>query len=258
MSEGGLFCIPYQVQRPGETPEQMEARNKRILDVLCDHPHWYGAPMEKEKIRESAAWMLTHPEHVKYEIWLRGKHVGMLHLSRILPGVDALLHFALDGVSPLTVRGLIWKFLGSVCFGQLDLQRVSFEVPEHIPTLIKFMRAKLDFRLEGELDLEGNPLGKHLGDTLKSPKLSGKLHMVEPYPSIARLGSRRERAFWDGEQFRDVILLRLLRAEFDQLDSLRRADSRADEPLQEPSVVPRSEASRILPTDPPGPSEAPG
>lgn len=256
MSEGGLFCIPYQVQRPGETPEQMEARNKRILDVLCDHPHWYGAPMEKEKIRESAAWMLTHPEHRKWEVWLGGRQVGMLHLSRILPGVDALLHFAFDGISLLSVRSLIWNFIGKVCFGQLGLQRVSFEVPEHIPTLARYMRAKLRFLYENELSLEKAPLGEYLAEHLKTKK-AGRFHMDDPYASLARLGSRREQAHWDGTQFRDVLLLRLLKTEYESA-SPRRADSRTDEPSQEPSVESVPEASRIFPSHPPGPSEAPG
>lgn len=236
MTEGKLFCIPYQMQRPGETPEQAGARASLILDRMVEHPFWFSTPMDHAAIRESAAWLLTHPEHQKHEIWLGGRLVGMILLSRLSPGVDALLHFTLFGVSLLSARTLLWNFIGHHCFGTLGLQRVSFEVPEHVTTLAKFMRSRLAFRYEGEVCLDSTPFAGHLIEHLRDKRKAGRWHMTDPASSLAKLGARREASHWDGERYRDVLLLRLLKSEYDA-HSTPRADSQATEPTppEEPS-----------------------
>jgi hypothetical protein len=173
----------------------------------------------------------------------------MILLSRVTPGVDALLHFTLWGCSLLSVRSLLWNFIGSYCFGELGLQRVSFEVPEHVTTLAKYMRSRLAFRGEGELSLDGAQFAGHLVSYLKDKKRSGKFHMQDPEPALARLGARREHAHWDGTVWQDVLLLRLLKAEY-LTHSTPRADSQATESPDPESYVARREASSLPAADP--------
>lgn len=245
VQSGRLFAVPYEIQRAGETPEAAGARASVILSRMCEHPFWFSTPMEQAQIRESAAWLLTHPEHIKHEIWMGGRLVGMILLSRVTPGVDCLLHFTLFGISLLAARSLLWNFLGTYCFGELGLQRVSFEVPEHVTTLAKFMRSRLCFRFEGELSLDRVPFAGHIVEHLKAPAKAGRFHMADPEISLAKLGSRRESAHWDGTQWRDLLLLRLLKTEH-VAHSTPRADSQAteDTPHQEPHVA-RIEAGRL-------------
>lgn len=247
VQSGRLFCVPYEIQRPGESTEAAVARAGVILDHMVAHPVWFATPMEQSAIRESAAWLLTHPEHQKFEIWLGGKLVGMILLSRLVPQCDVLLHFTLFGISLLSARQLLWNFLGTHCFGTLGLQRVSFEVPEHVTTLAKFMRSRLAFRYESELDLDRVPFAGHLVEYLKDKKQAGRFHMQDPATALAKLGSRRECIYWDPQAgvWRDMLLLRLLKAEY-LAHSTPRADSQATEsPVSEPSSHARTEASAV-------------
>lgn len=263
-TDNKLFAIPYEMQRAGETPETAGARSGIILDRMCEHPFWFSTPMERAQIRESAAWLLTHPEHLKWEVWCGGQLSGMILLSRLTPGVDALLHFTLFGASLMGFRKLLWRFIGKVCFEELGLQRVSFELPENAETLVAFFRQRLAFRYEGELNLRGGAFGKyvatHLEDRGTSRKAApaGQFHTQIPETALARLGSRREAAHWDADSkvWRDLLLLRLLKSEY-LAHSTPRADSQAteDSPYQEPHVA-RSEASRLPADDAPRPSGA--
>src|SRR5439155_296589 len=73
------------------------------------------------------------------------------------------------------------------------------------------------FRLEGEEMAEQHPL------------VTEKLNPYVPNgPTwVARLGSRRERAFWNSEtkQWVDLLRLRLLRSEYEQIATAGEADA---------------------------------
>lgn len=241
VSAGRLFAIPYQWARPDESPAQVNERNRVILDHLCAHPMWFAAGLPPEELRATSAWLLTHPQHRLWEVWLGGKMVGMLALSRITPGVDCLLHYTMWGCSLLSARALLQNFLGHV-FDTLGLQRISFEVPEHVKGLVGFMRNRLGFRYEGEALCEKHPAVVYL----KSPK-SGRLHMPDAELFIARQGSRRESSHWDGTRFRDMLLLRLIKSEYDVAARSLSTESRGtpDSPPQESSGEPRLEARAV-------------
>ena len=206
-SAGNLFCVPYVFQREGETPEHAGARGGAILDQMVAHPMWFaaGAP---DDIRAQSAWLLTHPEHLKWEVWFGGKLTGMIVLSRVTPKVDALLHFTFFGCSLFAARQLLWNFLG-YAFETLDLQRISFECPEHVKGLTVFMREKLCFLYEGELSCKEHRITQFL----QSGK-AGIYHTAHAPMWLAKQGARREHAHWDGKRWRDILLLRLLKSEW--------------------------------------------
>lgn len=204
--EGGrLFAIPYRLDFGGIE------KNTAILDHMVEHPLWFAASMPPDEIRIASAWMLTNPEFIKYEVWLGGKLVGMLLVSDIIPKVDALFHFTFFGVSLLSARKLLLNFIGHI-FETLDIQRISFEVPEHVKGLERFARMKLGFRFEGEDSCAEHPVVKFL-----QSKDAGRLHAADAQIWVARQGSRREAAHWDAKtgRYRDIILLRLLKREWE-------------------------------------------
>lgn len=211
-SAGKLFCVPYVFQREGETPEHAGARGGAILDQMVAHPMWFAAGAPSEGIREQSAWLLTHPEHWKWECWLGGRLVGMIVLSKITPKVDALLHFTFFGTSLFSARQLLWNFLG-YAFEHLDLQRISFEAPEHVKGLVTFMREKLCFLYEGEVHSREHRIAQFLASNK-----AGIYHTAAAPMWVAKQGSRREHAHFDGKQWRDILLLRLLRSEWSSHD----------------------------------------
>lgn len=200
----GFQVIPF-----GVLPLKAE-RLEKLLAHMCDKPGWFNHPMTADEIYATSLMTLADATVWKWEIWRGGEFAGMLILDRLSPKVDALFHFTLfPGIPLFGLQKLLADFLG-YAFQQFDLQRVSVEVPEHHPKLIRFFRQRLGFKYESELHLEGHSLVELMGGK-DARRLN--LHMTEPVPWLARLGSRREHAHWDGQQYRDLILLRLLRSE---------------------------------------------
>lgn len=202
MIEGGrLFCIPYDMTRgPAE-------KNTILLNHMVDHPMWFSGPLSKEEVRVNSAWMMTDPSFFKYEIWNGGRMAGMLVLSRVVAPVDALFHFTFfgtqaSGVSLFGAKTLIKNFL-AYAFEEFGLRRISMEIPEHYPTLIKFARQKLGFRYEAE------------GNDVRFKRLRPKAEFEDPSAraALALHGSRKEGAHYNPKtgEWGDVILLRLFR-----------------------------------------------
>jgi hypothetical protein len=202
VSGGNLFAVPFNPYIG--PPEKLTV----ILDHMCAHPLWFAAPMTPEAIRKDCAGYLADQSNMKWEVWLGGRLVGMVLLTRIVPRVDALLHFTFFGISLFSTRKLLWNLMGHI-FEELDLQRISFETPESVKGLVAFARSKLGFRYESELNCSNHPLVAFL----KSHD-AGRFHAADAPTWIAKQGSRREAAHWDGKKWRDVALLRLRRDEF--------------------------------------------
>lgn len=200
VSGGNLLAVPYDIQRGGIE------KSSRLLDHMCEHPMWFASSLTPEEIRVNAAWMLTNNEYHKWEVWDGGRLVGMLLLNRIIVPVDALFHFTFFRAQNLfAARKLVQNFLG-FAFEQFGLRRISMEVPEHYPTIIRFSRQKLGFKYEGELDLERfQKIKTHLTSDNESMRAA-----------VALYGSRREGAHWNPktEAWSDVVLLRLTREEY--------------------------------------------
>ena len=133
--------------------------------------------------------------------------VGILLLTRVVAKLDALAHFAffdrhLAGKRPLVQKMLSW------CFEQLELRRISVEIPEHLGPLIRFAR-HLGFRYEGEALAAQD---QHI-QRLEIPKRKGGGSFNNAAMWGAKFGSRKEQMHFDGSQWRAVVCLRLLREE---------------------------------------------
>lgn len=240
ISGGRLFAIPY-VWNQGR-PE----KNTQLIDHLCEHPMWFASSLTKEEIRINAAWMATDPAQMKWEVWNGGRLAGMLFLTRVTPPVDALFHFTFfgaekSGVSLFGAKKLIVNFLG-YAFEQFNLRRISMEVPEHYPILIRFARQKLGFRYEAE------------GELARFSRLRPKGSEADPsmMAAFALHGSRKEGVHWNEktDKWEDIILLRLLRSEF---EARRSSDLTTRETPSEVSDVVRLQASPVLSADTPRP-----
>lgn len=121
---------------------------------------------------------LTDPRNAAVEVWQNDTLCGILLVDRIDPGVDARCHLVFFD-DDLASKTLFVREFVRRCFATWDLERLTLEVPSHMTTLIGFARKKLDFGYEGGT----------------------------PRPSL------RERGYFDGESWRDVAALRVLRTE---------------------------------------------
>lgn len=216
-----LMLVPLDLTAPNA-----EAKLQRILGAAQENPQWFGVESTAEDRLQSAYWLLTNPQHLTWEVWRGGELVGILLLWRIIPKVDALLHFVFFDRDLVGKVRLIRKFL-RYCFEELGFQRISFEVPEtpappfvraqgfgkttrkaRNNTLVSFARRKLSFRFEGEDAVKQHPL---VAELERATGGSG------PQMWVAGVGSRRERAYWSEGRWIDVICLRLLAPEFREL-----------------------------------------
>lgn len=209
ISGGRLFCIPYIWNRNGGTESDV-AKNALLIEHLVEHPMWFASSLSPEEVRMNAVWMACDNSFFKYEVWNGGRLAGMIILSRVVAPVDALFHFTFfgsqsSGVSLFGAKKLIWNFLGSA-FETFGIRRISMEIPEHYPTLIRFCRQKLHFRYESE------------GNCDRFEKLKPRLRddSVSMQAAIALHGSRKEGAHFNSKtgKWEDLILLRLTEAEY--------------------------------------------
>jgi RimJ/RimL family protein N-acetyltransferase len=163
------------------------------------------------------AALVTDVNNVVWVTYTDQALTGMVVLTRIQPRVDALLHFMFLDKDLVSKRTLL-KNLIAHCFRDLGFNRLSMEVPEGV-RLERFARKVLGFRLEGESRPRNPELPKALTDNW-----------------VARQGSRREGAYFDGTDWKDVLLLRLLAREW-----VGEGTECRSEPEQEPQPPPLSE-----------------
>ena len=173
-----------------------------ILDELVARPQWMNIPMSSEDLRGHYAHHLTNPANGVFEVWQGGTLVGILTLHGIVPGMEAVLHFVFFDGNLVGKRTLLKQFIAK-CFRDFHFRRLVMQIPEDVETLIRFARAKLGFRYEGEAVVTGHPALAALG-------------MENPHVWIARQGSRKEQAHWSGDRWVDVIRLRLLASECEE------------------------------------------
>jgi hypothetical protein len=197
-----LLAVPFQ-------PFQINERTaKCLLDGMLSVPAIFTTPGTVEERRILIASVLSDPLNRVWLVWNGGTLTGTLILTHISPQVDAQCHFVFFDRVLLGRKALLWNLMGRV-FQELNLQRLTVEVPEFLTPLYKFARKKLMFRLEGEGVAEQHPL------------VVQKLNPYVPNgPTwVARLGSRRERAYWnpETETWVDLLRLRLLRSEYEQI-----------------------------------------
>jgi hypothetical protein len=139
--------------------------------------------------------MLTDPCNVIWASYSGKTLTGIIFLSRVVPHIDALLHFLFLDKNLVSKRKLLQGII-RLCFTEFGFNRLSMEVPEGV-RLERFARRTLGFQLEGS-DRPRNPeVPKSLTDDW-----------------VARQGSRRQASHFDGTVWKDVLLLRLLACEW--------------------------------------------
>lgn len=197
---GQFLAVPFRFD------ERRAAINETLLTGCLNLPLLFSLPgNEQERKLAVAAW-LTDPNAFNWEVWFHGTLVGILGVTRVAYGLDALAHLAFFDRQLLGRRQLVLTMM-AWCFRELRLQRLSVEIPEHIPALIRFVRVKLGFRYEGE------------GLAAKHPEVRAltERRINGPERWVAKFGARRERCHWDGTGWQDLITLRILKEEFDAI-----------------------------------------
>ena|SRR5256712_4741876 len=199
VGSGQYLAVPYD---PFSTKAE---HNEAILNGCVNLPNLFPLPGTVEERKVIIASWLTKPEHLFWTVWSCGNVVGVLGLSRIIVGLDALAHLAMFDRQLWSRRALVLKMI-AWAFSELRLQRLSVEIPDHLEPLVRFCRAKLGFRYEGEVLAAQHP--RVLG--LEAERING------PARWVARWGARRERMHYDANgTLHDLVCLRLLREEFE-------------------------------------------
>jgi hypothetical protein len=225
--------------------------NTALLDAFVAFPEFLAYPHEPAQARVLGAALLTDPKHIVFGTYSGPDLTGVIMLTRVAPRMDALVHFMFLDRDLVGKRKLLRNFIG-FCFTDLGFQRLSMEVPDiKVPNeeggksrglrLERFARKALGFRLEGETRDRPRELPKALDNRW-----------------MARQGSRRESAYFDGSEWHDVILLRLLASEWvgtgeSEEAECRKPHSRSLPPLPDSSSAPRSEAEGPVTPKPPSP-----
>jgi hypothetical protein len=187
-------------------------RNVKILDAFVQHPEFLTYPCDEETARRVGIEMFTSPNHITYEAWKGQEFLGGMVLTRIVPRVDALLHFLFIDKDLVGKRKLLQNFIG-FCFTELGFNRLSMEAPEG-HRVERFARRVLNFRYEGESRPRNPELPKSLDDVW-----------------VARQGSRVEKAYFDGTAWTDILRLRLLASEWGGVEE-REAECQHQSPQQ--------------------------
>lgn len=169
--------------------------NTALLDAFVAHPEFLSYPYPPNVARVVAATLVTDPSNVVWATYDNATLTGLVILTRIVPKVDALLHFLMIDQNLAGKRKLLKNLLG-YCFTDMGFHRLSMEVPEGT-RLERFARKALSFRFEGEI-------------RDRPPELSKALDNIW----MAKQGSRRESSYFNGETWSDVALLRLLASEW--------------------------------------------
>lgn len=165
-----------------------------LLDEFVAHPEFLTYPLPPDQARAVGADLMGNPANIVWSTYNDRDLTGCVILTRIVPRVDALLHFLFLDKDLASKRKLLNNIL-AYCFADLGFNRLSMEVPEGV-RLERFARKVLGFRLEGETRDRNPELPKCLDNRW-----------------VARQGSRREQAYFNGTGWSDVLLLRLLACE---------------------------------------------
>lgn len=195
------------VALPFDPLTQTEATAQKLLDGMVASQNIFPVPGTLEERTVLIASILSDPRNRVWTVWRGADLCGVLLLTDIVPRIDAHCHFVFFDHQLLGRKTLIRNVIGKA-FKDLDLQRLTVEIPEHLTPLIRFVQRRLSFKSEGEALAAAHPL----------------LGKVSPYVAnaaqwAARLGSRKERAFWraDTNEWVDCVRLRLLRSEYEEV-----------------------------------------
>jgi len=173
-----------------------------LLDAFVAHPEFLAYPYPSDIARMIGANLLADENNLIWASYDTKKLTGVVIFTQVVPRVDALMHFLFLDQNLAGKRKLLRGIL-DYYFRDLGFRRVSMEVPDrkgrkHEQTrLERFARKALGFRLEGEIRDRHPDLPKSLTNDW-----------------VARQGSRREQAYYDGSAWSDIVLLRVLASEW--------------------------------------------
>lgn len=196
--EVGLICAPYVWDRPANL-----LNNTALLDVFVAHSFFCQTPLTPEEQRVQGAWLVTNPRHLPFGIWRGGDLVGLIILTDVVPGVDALMHFLFIDGKMKSKRTILIEFMG-MAFHQLGFERLTMHAPDFKGGYLDFLRVKLGFRFEGE------PMA---AEHLEAQKLAPPGQ--RPHVWLARFGSRRERTHFHDGAWHDTLCVRILKPEYE-------------------------------------------
>jgi hypothetical protein len=199
-----------------------------VLDEFVAHPEFLNYPAPPEQARQIGASLLTDPNNLIWTCYNGKDLTGLVILTRIVPRVDALVHFMFVDKELASKRKLLRNLIG-FWFKDLGFNRLSMEVPEGV-RLERFARKVLYFKLEGEIRPRNPELPASLSDNW-----------------VARQGSRRESSYFDGAVWKDIVLLRLLASEW--VGDTREVPCQSEPlPVQQPqsSVAPSEDSSEVV------------
>jgi hypothetical protein len=93
---------------------------------------------------------LTALDAMAFEVWKDDRLVGILYITDIVAGHDAMAHFNFWDKDLRGKAGIINSAIDSFVFsGDLNLHRLTIQVPTWMKSLCRFVERKLDFQLEG-------------------------------------------------------------------------------------------------------------
>lgn len=196
-TDARFLVVPFDIHR-GD-PDRFSV----ILDFLCAHPDWVTVPCSETDRRTLFAMVLTDPKNRIREVWDGSELVGLLYLGEIKPLISGVVHWTFLDRELRGKQELLQTWFGD-CFAHWDFQSLVVQVPEHVETLLHYVRAKLGFKFHGQDSVKGHPALASLG-------------MENPEVWVAKQGSRRERSHWyeKDRHWSDVYTLRLLRSEYE-------------------------------------------
>lgn len=193
-----LFATPFDPSRADPL------RWNPFFQFVAEHPGWFSTPAGADaSVLMAASLVADTARNITYEVWRDQDLVGVLLLSKVVPGVDALFHFVfMDQLNLKGKRRLLLNFL-DLAYTDLGFSRLTMEIPEPYGTLQRFARKHLGFTHEGERAI------------LNDPAVPPALKAVPGWQTwVSRVGSRREGAHWHHDRWADVMILRQTADEF--------------------------------------------
>lgn len=128
--------------------ENMFNDYQRGCDDLC-----FDCTRCKARLVQVAS-TLASPRAAVWEVWPldvseNGRPIGILYLTDIVPGTDALSHFNFFDGKLRGKASIMESVIEQHVFGKLDLHRITTTVPEHAHAMGKWLERHLGFSREG-------------------------------------------------------------------------------------------------------------
>lgn len=185
----------------------------RIVDACCEHRPWFNDYLWENAVERRIA-VVTYlreaaQEGVLWVVYHGANPMGIVLLNEVQVHVDAKAHFVFFDHKLMDKTGVCNSML-EWSFEQLDLHRISVEVPTYAAALASFLRKRLGFRYETEGRTVEWPR------ELKRHKQSDTLAQFirRNTTVISAWASRKYQAVLYKGEWHDVLLLSLTREEF--------------------------------------------